>query len=175
MGSPKRRDVKDRHGRIITRCLVYPTGVFDLKHTIYRGLGQFLKGPVESGAWLPGTLILPREITDEAYCRELTAEVCVDPRQQAKGNARRRLHDKPGDHRIWVKRSGWANEALDIAVGCRALAWAAQVDTMGPVQWDRLRARLAPPEGVADLFTAARERPPADDAMARLAAYNNGA
>ncbi|MFX9303434.1 hypothetical protein ABTN74_19755, partial [Acinetobacter baumannii] len=88
---------------------------------------------------------------DEAYCRQLTAEVCIDPAQEAKGNARRKLHEKPGYHRIWLKRAGWANEALDIVVGCRALAWKLGIDTMGPQQWAKWRERLAPPEGVADL------------------------
>lgn len=179
IGTPKRLPIKDKYGRVLSKAIVYPTGVFDLKHTIYRGLRQFAAGPMEGGAWLPGTLRLPREIVDEAYCRQLTAEVCIDPAQEAKGNARRKLHEKPGDHRIWLKRAGWANEALDIVVGCRALAWKLGIDTMGPQQWAKWRERLAPPEGVADLFdgvpppASAAPAKPQNDMFARLAALNN--
>lgn len=179
LGTPKRLAIKDKWGRVLAKALVYPTGVFDLKHTVYRGLKQFVAGPLESGAYLPGTLRLPRDLVDEAYCKQLTAEVCIDPAQEAKGNARRKLHEKPGDNRIWVKRAGWANEALDIAVGCRALAWSLGVDTMGAAGWAKWRERLAPPEGVADLFSpvpgAAVPRAPAkpNDIFARLAALNN--
>lgn len=178
LGTPKRLAIKDKFGRTLSKALVYPTGVFDLKHTVYRGLRQFVAGPLESGAFLPGTLRLPRDLVDEAYCRELTAEVCIDPALEAKGNARRKLHEKPGDNRIWVKRAGWANEALDIAVGCRALAFSLGVDTMGPAGWAKWRERLAPPEGMADLFAAlpAGEVKPAlkpNTMFARLAALNN--
>lgn len=180
VGTPKRLAIKDKFGRVLSKALVYPTGVFELKHTIMRGLRQFAAGPMESGAYLPGTLRLPRDLVDEAYCKELTAEVCIDPAQQAKGNARRKLHEKPGDNRIWVKRAGWANEALDIAVGCRALAWSLGVDTMNAAMWAKWRERLSPPEGVADLFAAApavpparKPVPPANDIFARLAALNN--
>lgn len=179
LGTPKRLAIKDKFGRLLSKALVYPTGVFDLKHTVYRGLRQFVAGPLESGAYLPGTLRLPRDLVDEAYCRELTAEVCIDPSQQAKGNARRKLHEKPGDNRIWVKRAGWANEALDIAVGCRALAWSLGVDTMGPAGWAKWRERLAPPEGELDLFSGPAVAPAApkpkanNDMFARLAALNN--
>lgn len=179
VGTPKRLAIKDKFGRVLAKTLVYPTGVFDLKHTVYRGLRQFVSGPMESGAYLPGTLRLPKELVDEAYCRELTAEVCIDPSLEAKGNARRKLHQKPGDQRVWVKRAGWANEALDIAVGCRALAWSLGVDTMGPAHWQKWRERLAPPEGVADLFARVpgpSSPPPAKpqtDIFARLAALNS--
>ncbi len=179
LGTPKRLAIRDKFGRVLSKALVYPTGVFDLKHTVYRGLKQFAAGPLESGAYLPGTLRLPKELVDEAYCRELTAEVCIDPAQEAKGNARRKLHEKPGDNRIWVKRSGWANEALDIAVGCRALAWSLGVDTMGAAGWAKWRERLSPPEAASDLFAAlprATGKPAAPqrtDIFARLAALNN--
>lgn len=38
-------------------------------------------------------------------------------------DARRALLERPGDQREWRKIPGRANEALDIVVGARALAW----------------------------------------------------
>lgn len=179
LGTPKRLAIKDKWGRTLSKALVYPTGVFELKHTVMRGLRQFVAGRMEGGGWLPGTLLLPRDIVDEACCKELTAEVCIDPTLEAKGNARRKLHEKPGDNRIWVKRAGQANEELDIAVGCRALAWSLGVDTMNAAGWAKWRERLAPPEAVADLFAplppsmTAAAKPQPNDMFARLAALNN--
>jgi phage terminase large subunit GpA-like protein len=177
LGTPKRLAIKDKFGRVLAKALVYPTGVFELKHTIMRGLRQFVAGPMESGAYLPGTLRLPRDLVDESFCKQITAEVCIDPAQEAKGNARRKLHEKPGDNRVWVKRAGQANEELDIVVGCRAIAWSLGVDTMNAAGWAKWRERLAPPEAVADLFSAAplaaAAKPAPEGMFARLAALNN--
>ena len=55
----------------------------------------------------------------------MTAEVLIDPRDYEAGaaNKRRGALVKTGERREWRKKPHEPNEALDIVVGARALAW----------------------------------------------------
>ncbi|EJW12619.1 Phage terminase, large subunit [Rhodovulum sp. PH10] len=129
-------------------------GTFALKSTVYQGLRQLAAGPDADGRFGRGTLHLPGWIGED-YAKQLTAEILYDPKAQAKGKARRALLERPGDQREWRKMPGRANEALDIAVGSRALAWLMKVDGWTPAQWAERAADAWGSEPPAeDLFSA---------------------
>jgi phage terminase large subunit GpA-like protein len=129
VGTPSRREVKDRFGRILFHVPLYLVNTHDLK----TWLNHALKA-IEAGEPKAGGLHLTREVADEAYVRQLAAERLV-------GHQRR---DGFVDFK-WEKISGQANEALDVAVYARAFAFAAypiglSVDRLTAQQW---RAILA--------------------------------
>jgi phage terminase large subunit GpA-like protein len=153
VGTPRRVKAKDQFGRLLAQATLYPIGQFGLKSTVYAGFEAVCRGPDEKGRFPPGALHLARDLVDEAYARQLTAEVLIDPKAVATGNARRALMEKPGDRRQWMRRPGQPNEALDIAVICRALAWYRRVDEMTETTFNRLvseRHGVAPAQ--FDLF-----------------------
>ncbi|TWD54534.1 phage terminase large subunit GpA-like protein [Agrobacterium vitis] len=128
-----RADLKDERGNVIAgrRINLALIGNFDLKFAVYDGLRSLVEGQKPDGTWKNNTLHLP-EWFGEDELKQLTAEVLVDTRTETNRNGKRAALIRPGDAREWRKRFGWANEGLDIAVGCRALAWgdgAGQIDT----------------------------------------------
>lgn len=138
-------------GRNIKLALL---GGFDLKSAVYKGLSSLVAGAREDGSFASGTIHLPDWI-GEAYCKELTAEVLFDPQAESKGKAKRALLERPGDHREWRKLPGRANEALDIVVGAKALAWQEGAGSIGADRWAELVAeyhREKPGEQI-DLFS----------------------
>ncbi len=139
-------DLKDEFGRRIAgrKITLALLGTFDLKTSVYSGLRNLVAGPDASGNYPRGTLHLPDWIGED-YLKQITAETCVDPREQAKGNAKRALLQKPGERREWVKRPHAANEALDIVVGARALAWEQGAGSIDAQQWANLVADLHRP------------------------------
>ena len=155
---PNRRtegNIKDRNGRTIGRIPLNLVGNFGIKSHVYQGFANLVAGRDASGRFAGGTLHLCAELIDEDQCRQLTSEVLIDPREEAKGNARRRLHQRSGDRREWMKKIGVRNEALDIVVGARALAIGIGVDGFSAERWNRLwreRCAVAPE---ADLFSVA--------------------
>jgi phage terminase large subunit GpA-like protein len=137
-------------GRIIDLGLI---GTFDLKSAVYKGLKALAAGPREDGSYPHGTLHLPDWINED-YCRQLTAEVLIDPQAEAKGKAKRALLERPGDHREWRKLPGRKNEALDEVVGAKALAWQEGAGQISASRWEELVAAAhRPPKPVTpDLF-----------------------
>jgi phage terminase large subunit GpA-like protein len=134
-------------------------GTFGLKTAIYQGLRQLVDGPNSDGRFPRGTLHLPTWIGED-YAKQLTAEILYDPKAQAKGKARRAMAERPGDQREWRKIPGRANEALDIAVGSRALAWLLKIDGWSPEVWAEKAAEVWGGESApADLFSAAPPPP----------------
>jgi phage terminase large subunit GpA-like protein len=121
-----RADLRGHNGRPIAgrRINLAFIGNFDLKLSVYKGLRSLVAGPEPSGAWRPGTLHLPDWIGEDEL-RQLTAEVLIDPREYAAGaaNKRRGALIKTSERREWRKKPHQPNEALDIVVGARALAW----------------------------------------------------
>ena len=101
-------------------------GNFDLKISVYEGLRSLVAGPDPAGAYRPGTLHLPDWIGEDEM-RQLTAEVLIDPRdyEVAANTKRRGALVKTGERREWRKSPHQPNEALDIVVGARAMAWGA--------------------------------------------------
>lgn len=154
LGSAKMRKIKDEYDRVIARVPLYLVGNFQLKSDIYLGFRHLVDGPNGAGEYKAGTLHLPDWI-DEDYARELTAEVLINPQAEAKGKARLAAMMKPGDRREWRKKAHQANEALDIVVGARALAWFKQIDKLTAEQWARLAAERGQAEtDEPDLFAA---------------------
>jgi phage terminase large subunit GpA-like protein len=104
--------------------------------SIYEGLRSLVAGPDPAGAYRPGTLHLPDWIGEDEL-RQLTAEVLIDPREYEAGaaNKRRGALIKTGQRREWRKKPHQANEALDIAVGARALAWGEGAGQLTASDW----------------------------------------
>ena len=130
-------------------------GNFDLKLSVYEGLRSLVAGPEPSGVWRPGTLHLPDWIGEDEL-RQLTAEVLIDPREYEAGaaNKRRGALIKTGERREWRKKPHQPNEALDIVVGARALAWGEGAGQLTRSEW---RERAAKAHGAIEqptLFTA---------------------
>jgi Phage terminase large subunit (GpA) len=152
-----RADLRDHRGRSIAgrRLNLAFIGNFDLKLSVYEGLLSLVAGPEPGGAWRPGTLHLPDWIGEDEL-RQLTAEVLIDPREYevAASNKRRGALIKTDERREWRKKPHQANEALDIVVGARALAWGEGAGQLTASDW---RERAAEAHGALEqptLFSA---------------------
>ncbi|TBW33365.1 terminase [Siculibacillus lacustris] len=154
-----RADLRDVHGRPIAgrRIDLGLVGAWGLKVSVYEGLRHLVAGPRSDGTWPNATIHLPDWIGEDEL-RQLTAEVLVDTREEARGNARRQSLVKIGDAREWRKRHHWPNEGLDIAVGCRALAWGDGAGQIDRKRWDELVAAAhgprAPETPQGELFAS---------------------
>ena len=120
-----------------------------------KGLRSLVAGPDPGGAWRPGTLHLPDWIGEDEL-RQLTAEVLIDPREYEAGaaNKRRGALIKTGERREWRKKPHQPNEAFDIVVGARALAWGEGAGQLTAHEW---RERAAEAHGAIEqptLFSA---------------------
>jgi len=129
LGTPARKDVKDQYKRVLFKVPLYPVGVYGLK----LWLAHALKA-IETGQEAPGRLHLTGEIADEAYVRQLAAERLV-ARERRDGRVVREWHPIMGQR----------NEALDLAVYARALAFGARpnglgVDRITREQWSAILA-----------------------------------
>lgn len=117
----------DFDGRKAGAVQLWASGTFDLKSDHYHALRQLLAGAdEETGRARVGTLHLG-QFTDRDYLAQLTAEQLVDT-------------ETTPPRRVWVCPRGARNEALDIAVGARALAYHL-ASTMTPPDWASLAAR----------------------------------
>jgi phage terminase large subunit GpA-like protein len=88
--------------------------------------------------------------------RQLTAEVLIDPRDYEAGAANRKRGAliKTGERREWRKKPHQPNEALDVVVGARALAWGEGAGQLTASDW---RERAAEAHRVGEqptLFSA---------------------
>lgn len=147
--------LKDERGNVVGKIPLNLVGNFGLKSRIYQGLANLVAGRDANGRFPAETLHLCTDLIDEDQCKQLTSEVLIDPRDEAKGNARRSLHRKVKAAREWVVKIGVRNESLDLVVGCRALAMGLGVDGFSPERWSRLwRERSAAAVPVLDLFAA---------------------
>jgi phage terminase large subunit GpA-like protein len=122
LGKPSDVEVNWRGVKLKRGVKLWPLGVDTAKQVLYGRLGLAVPGPgyVHLPAWLP-----PDEY------EQLTAERLVT--RFIKG--RPRLE--------WIKSPGRRNEALDCAVYALAAAHWLGVPKWKPLDWDRLRARLA--------------------------------
>lgn len=154
-----RADLRSHSGKPIAgkRLNLAFIGNFDLKLSVYEGLRSLVAGPEPGGAWRPGTLHLP-DWAGEDELRQLTAEVLIDPREYeaaaGAANKRRGALIKTGERREWRKKPHQPNEALDIVVGARALAWGEGAGQLTNSEW---RERAAKAHGALEqptLFTA---------------------
>ena len=174
-----RADLRDHRGVIISgrQINLGHIGNHDLKQSVYDGLRHLVAGR-EDGIWPQGTIHLPDWIGEDEL-RQLTAEHLVDPREMnAKG--KRPALVAAGDRRRWVKIDHHQpNEGLDIAVGCRALAWGAGAGQLTHEQWlGRAAEAHRPPAPASETSSSAVLPTPVavdDDfetRFARLAAAN---
>ncbi|WP_244644209.1 terminase gpA endonuclease subunit [Azorhizobium oxalatiphilum] len=125
LGTPSKKDVKDRHGRVVAKVLLYPVGLYDAKTAVVAGLANLVQGPGAEGMWPRNTLHLTSELCDDDFAREMTAERLVDPDEEARASVTRRARSliSPKAPREWKKIVGRANDWFDAAVYCLALAW----------------------------------------------------
>ncbi|MCM8738298.1 phage terminase large subunit family protein [Azospirillum sp. A1-3] len=138
VGTPKKVDIDWRGQRVKGGCLLWPIGTWPLKSQHYAALRRMLRGPGPDGVIRPGALYV-NEDADLGLLKQMTAETL------RKGTRNGRPHQ-------WWEQHG-ANEELDIAVGCRALAYYLGCDTMTSDQWQALAAhRAAAPVADRDLF-----------------------
>ncbi len=111
------------------------TGTHGLKSRIYHGLAQGLESAREKKL-LPRSLHLAFEATKTDF-QQLTAEHLKQDDPRKKG--------------AWVLPTGKANEQLDIAVGCLALAIMEGLDLFDEETWARRYAERMPRFAEADL------------------------
>lgn len=145
--------IKDHLGRVVDKVPLNLVGNFGLKSRIYQGFANLVAGRDTTGRFAPETLHLCADLIDEDQCKQLTSEVLVDPSAEAKGNARRSLHRKVRAARVWLPKLGVRNEALDLVVGCRALAMGLGVDGYSNERWARLWRERSAAAAPVDLFT----------------------
>ena len=165
-------------GRQIDLALI---GGFDLKLAVYSGLASLVAGPDDRGLYQAGTLHLPDWIGEDEL-KQLTAETLFDPSTEAVGNSKRQRMVRPVDRREWRKKPHQPNEALDLVVGAKSLAWGEGAGQIGGKRWQELVAEAHGPadEQEKDLFSTSRldETPAVEvteiDMWSRLAAINSG-
>jgi len=162
VGTPVKREIKDRWGRKLAATMLYPIGLYDVKTEVVASIANLIKGPDSTGAWPRPVVMLPADLCDEAFARELTAERLVDPEEAANESPNQKRHRrgvKPAKvaAREWEKLPGRANDWFDCAVYGFALGKAEEQRRRLDVErWGDLVAEVhgrdAPPP---DLFTAA--------------------
>ena len=145
IGSPKKVDVKWDGRRVKRGATIWPVGTHALKVDLYAAIRKTIMGPDEDGNRRVGAMVIPGDI-DLAYAEQLTAE-----------------HLKKVETRTgivtwrWEKLQGRPNEALDIAVYARAMAYHIGVDRLTPEQWADHRAErfgIQDDGSQGDLFAA---------------------
>ena len=129
LSSPRWIDVKNKFGAHIFKVPLYFVGTHDLKVWLSKALKAY-----ERGDEMPGRIHLSADIADEAYVDQLTAEVLV-PRERRDGRVVNEWHKIRG-----------RNEALDLAVYARALAFGPRPNGMGcdrmtRASWDEILAQ----------------------------------
>jgi len=138
---PRRVEVKNSYGRLLFRVPLFFVGTYDLKLWLSHALKC-----IEIDKELLGGLRMTKDIADETYLEQMTAEVLV-PRERRDGMVVKEWHKiRP------------RNEALDLAVYARAGAFGAHpnglgVDRFDPRKWAGiLSERHAASDVPPDLF-----------------------
>ena len=128
LSTPRRFEVKNSFGQLLFRVPIFFVGTYDLKIWLSHSLKC-----IESDKPLLGGLRLTKDIADETYLEQMTAEVLV-PRERRDGMVVKE----------WQKIRT-RNEALDLAVYARAGAFGAHpnglgVDRYKPARWSEILA-----------------------------------
>lgn len=156
LGTPIRKDIKDQWKRRISKVLLYPVGLYDVKTELVAGLANFVQGRGESG-WPRNTIHLPPSLCDEPFAQELTAERLVDPDEEARASVSRKARHMiaPKAARQWKKLVGRANDWFDVTVYALALAWhVEQKRKLTAERWVDLLISVHGQSPEADLFSA---------------------
>lgn len=162
LGTPTKKDVKDRHKKRVARVLLYPVGAYDIKTEVMGGLANLVLGPSAAGEWPRNTLHLTSDLADEDVAKELTAERLVDPDENAQQAASRRGRRliKPTAAREWLRIVGRKNDWLDVMVYAFALAWhLVHKRRLNADRWGELIVAVHGRVSETDLFAAADEGP----------------
>lgn len=163
LGTPKKKDIKDHRKRVVSKVLLYPVGLYDVKTAVVAALANLVQGVGDLGQWPRGTVHFASDLCDEGFAKELTAERLVDPDEEARASinrrARRMIRPKAG--RIWQKFIGRQNDWFDATVYAFALAWHLQSKRRLTLdRWaDLVRELHGDSEEPQDLFAMADESP----------------
>lgn len=171
LGTPVKKDIKNRNKRVIAKVLLYPVGNYDVKTEVVAGLANLVAGPDKAGRWPRNTLHLTPELADEEFAKEITAERLVDPDEEARATISRRARRliRPNAPREWKKILGRANDWFDATVYAVALGWHLEHKRrLNAERWADLLVTVHGRPASPDLFEAAatpfeRKRPPATD------------
>jgi phage terminase large subunit GpA-like protein len=131
MGTPRAVDIRWDGRQIRNGVKIWPTGTYQLKAWVYAALRLTIAGPDDAGAWPSGVLHFPVGC-DEHWFAQLTAEHLTE-----------HVHKSGRVERVWTKIQGRPNEALDITVGARALAYHLGLDMLLDEGWRRIEAERA--------------------------------
>ncbi len=156
LGSPTKQKVKDQRNRVIAKALVYPVYGYDIKTSVMAGLANLVAGQNALGQWPRNTLLLPPELADEAFIKELTAERLVDPDEEARKAVSRRARNLINPHapREWKKIIGRQNDWLDVTVYAKALVWHLQHKLqLNEERWAELLRTVHGVSEMPDLFS----------------------
>lgn len=125
LGTPKKRDIRDKHKGLISKALLYPVGNYDVKTELVAGIANFVAGPDNKGIWPANTFHLPADLCDEEFAKEITAERLVDPDEEARASINRRARNfiSSKAERTWKKIIGRKNDWFDTSVYAFALGW----------------------------------------------------
>ena len=157
LGTPVKRDIKDRNRRIIAKVMLYPVGNYDVKTEVVAGLANMVEGPDNAGRWPRNTLHLTSDLCDEAFAKEMTAERLVDPDEDARSTISRRARRliRPNAPREWKRIVGRANDWFDATVYAVALGWHLEHKRrLNDVKWADLLIAVHGKTPEADLFEA---------------------
>jgi phage terminase large subunit GpA-like protein len=178
LGTPVKKDIKDRNRRIISKVLLYPVGNYDVKTEVVAGLANLVDGPDSAGQWPRNTLHLTSDLCDEAFAKEMTAERLVDPEEDANASISRRARRmiRPNAGREWKRIPGRQNDWFDATVYAVALGWHLEHKRkLNDVRWADLLISVHGQTPTPDLFEAAASpferkvtKPAADIAQRKL-------
>jgi phage terminase large subunit GpA-like protein len=158
LGTPVKKDIKDRYKRIIAKVLLYPVGNYDVKTEVVAGLANLVAGPDNKGRWPRNTLHLTPDLCDEAFAKEITAERLVDPDEQAGATTTRRARRliRPNAPREWKRIVGRANDWFDATCYATALGWHLEHKRrLNEARWADLLLTVHGKPAAPDLFEAA--------------------
>jgi phage terminase large subunit GpA-like protein len=158
LGTPVKKDIKDRNKRIIAKVLLYPVGNYDVKTEVVAGLANLVAGPDKAGRWPRNTLHLTPDLCDEEFAKEITAERLVDPDEEARATVNRRARNliRPNAPREWKRIIGRANDWFDATVYATALAWHLEHKRrLNEARWADLLLTVHGQPAAPDLFEAA--------------------
>lgn len=130
-------------GKYVT-AKIFLVGGWAVKKTIYAMAFRAIDASA-AGERLPVGLYFTADSPEEHF-KQLTAEVFKEPKTR-----------RAGAVGFWEKISGRANEQLDLAVYCYALAWDKGLDRLGPTEWAKLFAARAKPSEDAPLLNYAAQ------------------
>ena len=158
LGTPKKKDIKDRNKRIIAKVMLYPVGLYDVKTEVVAGLANLVAGPDNAGRWPRNTLHLSPELCDEEFAKEMTAERLVDPDEEARATISRRARRliRPSAPREWKRIVGRPNDWFDATVYAIALGWHLEHKRkLNEARWADLLMSVHGQAPAPDLFEAA--------------------